>query len=154
MAESRAEMCACGENAEPLSLVESVGTELHEIDLKTVSIPALAYLGDAVMELLVRSALVEDGVSTAKSLNRAAMDFVRAPVQAAAMERILPFLTEEEAAAFRRGRNIGHTNTPKSATVAEYRNATGMEVLFGHLYLSHKMHRAKELFDLAYVRKK
>lgn len=119
-------------------------------DPKTVSTAALAYLGDAVIELFVRSLLVDRGVSSSKALNEKALEFVRAPAQAKAMERILPHLTEQECAVFHRGRNLGHTNTPKSATVAEYRNATGMETLFGYLHLTGKTARATELFLLAY----
>ena len=115
-----------------------------------MSTPGLAYLGDAVLELLVRERLLKSGCCTAKALNAKALDFVRAKAQAAAMERIFPLLTEEEAGAFRRGRNIGHTNTPKSATVAEYRNATGMEALFGYLHISGRQSRICELFALAY----
>jgi ribonuclease-3 family protein len=66
------------------------------------------------------------------------------------MKNILPLLDEQETAVFHRGRNIGHTNTPKSATVAEYRAATGMEALFGYLYLAEKEDRITELFDVAY----
>ncbi len=119
-------------------------------DPKTVSTAALAYLGDAVLELFVRSLLVDRGVSSSKALNAKALEFVRAPVQAKAMERILPLLGEEEIAVFHRGRNLGHTNTPKNATVAEYRNATGMEALFGFLHLTGNAERAAELFALAY----
>ena len=93
------------------------------MDLHTVGTAALAYLGDAVIELMVRERLVGMGYSSSKALNARALDFVRASAQAQAMERLLPHLTEEEEGAFRRGRNIGHTNTPKRATVAEYRNA-------------------------------
>ena len=121
-----------------------------QIDPRTASTAALAYLGDAVIELLVRERLVEAGYTSSKALNARALDFVRAAAQAAAMERLLPHLTEEEEAAFRRGRNIGHTNTPKRATVAEYRNATGMEALFGYLHATGQSGRAAELFELAY----
>ena len=117
---------------------------------KEISSGALAYLGDCVLELRVREFLVSSGISHAADLNRAALDFVRAAAQAAAMERLTPHLTEEEEGAFRRGRNIGHTNTPKSATVAEYRNATGMEALFGYLHIKGETARIKELFALAY----
>lgn len=119
-------------------------------DPKTVSTAALAYLGDAVIELFVRSKLVEEGVSSSKALNVKALEYVRAPAQAKAMERLLPHLSEEETAVFHRGRNVGHTNTPKSATVAEYRNATGMEALFGYLHLTGNAERAAELFVLAF----
>ena len=119
-------------------------------DSRTASNAALAYLGDAVLEVLVRTRLVEAGYTSAKSLNAHALDFVRAGAQARAMERILPHLNEEEDAVFHRGRNIGHTHTPKNATVGEYRNATGMEALFGFLSMMHREERIKELFEIAY----
>ena len=124
------------------------------IDERTVSTAALAYLGDAVIELLVRERLVEKGYSSSKSLNARALDFVRASAQAEAMERILPHLTDAEDAVFHRGRNIGHTNTPKRATVAEYRAATGMEALFGYLHIKGENERVRELFALAYPEEK
>ncbi len=118
--------------------------------LKTVSAAALAYLGDCVMELCVREYLVERGLSSSARLNAAALDFVRAPKQAEAMQRIYDLLSEEEMAVFKRGRNNGHSAAPKSATVAEYRAATGMEALFGWLKLAGREDRIKELFALAY----
>ena len=121
-----------------------------DIDVRTVSTAALAYLGDSVIELLVRKHLVNEGYSSSKSLNAHAKKFVSAKAQATAMEKLLPHLGEEEAAFFRRGRNVGHTNTPKSATVAQYRSATGMETLFGYLYLVGKEARTEELFLIAY----
>lgn len=120
------------------------------IDIRNVSTPALAYLGDCVIELCVREHLVQTGLSTSAHLNAAALDFVRAGAQAEAMKRLLPHLTEEEDAYFRRGRNIGHTNVPKRATVAEYRAATGMETLFGYLHVTGQTARIAELFALAY----
>lgn len=112
--------------------------------------PALAYLGDAVIELYVRERLVAAGYSTSASLNQRSLDYVRAGAQAEAMQKILPLLTDEEQAAFRRGRNIGHTNTPKGATVAQYRAATGMEVLAGYLHVQGKQARLCELLDTGY----
>ena len=119
-------------------------------DIHEISVPALAYLGDCVIELCVRRHLVDAGLSTSAHLNAAALDYVRAPAQAEAMKRLLPHLTEEEENYFRRGRNIGHTNVPKSATVSEYRAATGMEVLFGYLHVTGQNDRIEELFALAY----
>ena len=118
--------------------------------LNTYSTYALAYLGDSVIEICVREYLVKSGYSSSAKLNKKALDFVRAPMQAEAMKNLLPHLTEEEEAVFKRGRNIGHTNTPKSSTVAEYRSATGMETLFGYLHLAGRQERIKELFALAY----
>ena len=124
---------------------------MAEIDVRAVSTAALAYFGDSVIELLVRRRLVEEGYGSSKSLNSHARAFVSAPAQAAAMERLQAYLTDEELAVFRRGRNMGHTNTPRHATVAEYRSATGMETLFGYLYLTGNEARARALFDLAYA---
>ena len=120
-------------------------------DIREISVPALAYLGDCVIELCVRRYLVtEQGLSTSAHLNAAALDYVRAPAQAEAMQRILPLLTETEESYFRRGRNLGHGNVPKRATVSEYRAATGMEALFGYLHLTGQSDRIRELFALAY----
>jgi ribonuclease-3 family protein len=120
------------------------------LTLKEMSNAALAYYGDGVLELLVREHLVRKGLSTAAHLNAAARDYVTAPKQAEAMERLMPHLTEEEAVIYRRGRNNVHANVPKRATVAQYRAATGMECLFGALYLTGRQARALELFALAY----
>jgi ribonuclease-3 family protein len=115
-----------------------------------ISTAALAYLGDSVLEVCVREMLVKKGVSSAKNLNSVALRFVKAEAQADAIMKILSILSEEENAAYRRGRNIGHTNVPKSATVGQYRMATGFEALFGYLWLTDKKDRINELFMLAY----
>lgn len=117
------------------------------VDIAQMTVPALAYLGDSVLELRVRSYLVtEKGLSTAAHLNSAAMNYVTAPAQARAMERVLPLLDGEELAVYKRGRNGKGGNVPKSATSGEYRSATGMEVLFGWLYLRGADARIDELF--------
>lgn len=121
-----------------------------EQPIQTYSTASLAYLGDCVLELCVREHLVRQGMSSSAALNRHALEYVRATKQAEAMKKILPLLSEEEAAVFRRGRNIGHTNTPKSATVSEYRSATGMEALFGWLHLNGRRERIRILFAQAY----
>ena len=121
------------------------------MDIREISVPALAYLGDCVLELYVRRHLVEKGLSTSAHLNAAALDFVRASAQAEAMKRILPHLNETEENYFRRGRNMGHGNVPKRATVSEYRAATGMETLFGYLHLTGQKARIEALFSLAYL---
>ena len=121
------------------------------MDLREMSTPALAYLGDCVIELCVREHLVASGFSTSRNLNREALNFVRATAQAEAMKKLFPILTEDEEAFFRRGRNIGHTNVPKNATVSDYRTATGMEVLFGYLHVSGQKERIDELFRAAYL---
>ena len=113
---------------------------------------ALAYLGDSVIEVLARERLVSAGIPDSARFNLAAAKYVRATVQSDAVERILPLLDEAEAAVYRRARNVGHTNTPRSASPAEYRRATGMEALFGWLWLGGEegKTRARELFCAAY----
>ena len=118
--------------------------------LNTYSTASLAYLGDCVLEICVREHLVRSGFSSSARLNKKALDFVRAPCQAEAMKNILPHLTEEENAIFHRGRNMGHTNTPKASTVAEYRAATGLEALFGWLHLAGEKDRIHKLFCIGY----
>ena len=106
---------------------------------------ALAYLGDAVLELLVRQHLVETGISHAGELNALARDYVTAAKQSLGVEALLAELTEEEEAVYRRGRNAAGSH-PKSASVAEYRRATGMEALFGWLWLRGDTERLDILF--------
>lgn len=115
------------------------------------AVPELAYLGDSVMETCIRERLVRLGLCGSAKLNEAALSYVKATAQSMAVERLLPFLTEDEVATYKLGRNAGHgKNTPKSASVAEYRRATGLETLFGRLYLDGQTKRISELIDLAY----
>ena len=91
--------------------------------LEEMSAQPLAYLGDCVLELLVREHLVGKGLAKSAQLNKAALQFVSAPAQAKAMEKILPVLCADEEAYFRRGRNMSHSNIPRCATPEEYRTA-------------------------------
>jgi ribonuclease-3 family protein len=120
------------------------------VNVKEISTEALAYLGDSVIEVKVRELLVSRGVAGSGELNRRSLTFVKATAQAAAMHRLLPILTEEETAVFKRGRNMSGGNVPKSATMSEYRTATGMEVLFGYLHLLGQKERIDLLFEEAY----
>ena len=123
---------------------------MKDVNIKEISTEALAYLGDCVLEIRVRERLVNQGISGSGSLNRAALDYVKASNQAAAMHRIIPSLNAEEEQIYKRGRNMSGGNVPKSATVSEYRTATGMEVLFGYLHLLERYDRIDELFSAAY----
>lgn len=120
------------------------------VNIKEISTEALAYLGDSVIELKVRELLVHRGISGSGDLNRESLAFVKARAQAAAMHKIAELLTDEESAIYKRGRNMSGGNVPKSATMSEYRTATGMEVLFGYLHLTGQDARADELFRTAY----
>ena len=122
--------------------------QMTQQELLAMSSLALAHIGDAVFELLVRSWLCASGRATAQNLHRATVSYVCAPAQAARMERMLPLLTEEEAAQYRRGRNAHVHMIPKNATHREFAMATGLECLFGYLYLSGQTGRINELFQL------
>ena len=117
-----------------------------EDQLQSISSLGLAHLGDGVFELMGRSWLCLHGKATARNLHRATVTYVSAPAQAAALERIRPLLTGEEEAVFRRGRNAKPHAVPAAATREEYQTATGLEALFGWLYLRGETGRLNELF--------
>lgn len=108
---------------------------------------ALAYLGDAVYELMVRSRLCLNGIPTSKKLHQAALSYVAAPAQAEAAQTIQPLFTSEEQDVFRRGKNTHTAAIPQNASREEYRIATGLEALFGWLYLNGRKDRLCQLFD-------
>lgn len=116
--------------------------------LLNLSSLGLAHLGDSVFEVMVRSWLCLHGTAKAKDLHRATVRYVSAPAQAAAMERLRPHLSPEEEEVFRRGRNTAPHSVPKAASRGEYQTATGMEALFGWLYLQGRTERLNELFAL------
>ena len=121
---------------------------LPDDEIRAISSIGLAHLGDGVYELLVRAWLCAHGRATGKGLHRAAVELVKAPAQAERAERILPLLTEEEAAVYKRGRNA-HVNTiPHSASRADYLKATALECLLGDLYLRGRRERINELFTI------
>lgn len=116
-------------------------------ELLNMSSLGLAHLGDGVFELMVRAWLCLHGKVKVKDLHRATVRYVAAPAQAAAMERLLPLLTDEEADVYRRGRNTAPHSVPRAATRAQYQSATGLEALFGWLYLQGRTDRLNELFE-------
>ncbi|MBQ7907497.1 MAG: ribonuclease III [Clostridia bacterium] len=120
------------------------------IDITQTSAGALAYLGDSVLECLVREALVRKGFEKSANLNKEALNYVTAVNQYKAFGNIEAFLTDEEAAIFRRGKNSSHLNIPKSASPLEYKVATGFEAIFGYLRLKGYEDRIKVLFALSY----
>ena len=109
---------------------------------------ALAYLGDAYYELMVRAHLLEQGNMPASELNKRAKEYVTAVKQSEMVEALLPHLSETELAAYKRGRNAHSPHTPKSAAAVQYRRATGLESLFGYLYVKCETERALSLFRL------
>ena len=121
---------------------------LEEQDLRTYSPLTLAYIGDAIFELVVRTVLVERKNTQAEKLHKAATKIVKAETQALMIEALKEELTEEELAVFKRGRNAKAVTRAKNATMSEYRRATGFEALMGYLYLKGDMERMIELVRL------
>ena len=115
--------------------------------LLNLSSLGLAHLGDSVFEVMVRSWLCLHGKAKAKDLHRATVKYVAAPAQAVHYETIRSMLTEEEQDVFRRGRNTAPHSVPKSASRSQYQIATGLEALFGWLYLQGRTDRLNQLFD-------
>ena len=115
-------------------------------ELRAISAIGLAHMGDAVYETLVRTCLCVHGKATGKELHRATIALVCAQKQAELAQRVLPQLTEEELAVYKRGRNANVHAMPRSATPAQYHAATGLECLMGWLYLRGDKERAEQLF--------
>ena len=109
---------------------------------------ALAFVGDTVYDLLVRETLVSDANRPVNALHRLAVDKVKASAQAKAIKDILPLLSEEDEAVFKRARNTRTHHLPKNSNPADYHYATGLEALFGYLYLKGEMERIREIFRL------
>ncbi|MBR3290363.1 MAG: ribonuclease III [Clostridia bacterium] len=114
-----------------------------DVDTRGLSPITLAFVGDGVYELMVREYLAAQANRPANALHRQAVSMVRAEAQSAAMEKLTPLLTENELAVYKRGRNA-HT----ARNSDDYHRATGLEALFGYLYLSDKTDRLRELFSV------
>lgn len=112
---------------------------------------ALAYIGDGVYELFVRTKVIEEHENMpANKLHKKTVQYVKAHAQANSIDAMLPHLTEDETAVYKRGRNAKSNTTPKNADMADYRKATGFEALIGFLYLSGENERLHELMNIAY----
>ena len=122
--------------------------QLTSMQVNAISNLGLAHVGDGVYELMCRAYLCAKGDHTVKNLHKDSVQLVKAPTQAAFADKIKPFLTEEEMDYFRRGKNAHTHAAPKSASRAEYAKATGLEALFGALYLLGRTDRLNELFAI------
>ena len=122
---------------------------LSKQQIDAISNLGLAHMGDCVFEILCRGYLCAKGETTVDRLHRDTIAMVKATAQAKFVDKLLPFLTEEELAYYRRGKNAHVHAVPKSATPAEYAKATGLEALFGALYLAGRTERINELFKAA-----
>lgn len=121
---------------------------LEDTDIRTYSPLTLAYIGDAIYELVIRTILVEKGNTQVNKLNQRANRLVKASAQSEMIEKLKPHLTEEEMAVFKRGRNAKSYTMAKNATMSDYRRATGFEALMGYLYLTEQWERMLELIKL------
>lgn len=119
-----------------------------EADVRSFSPLTLAYIGDAVYDLIIRTVVVERGNRAANLLHKTTIKYVNAGAQAALIEALLQELTQEEAAVYKRGRNAKSHTAAKNASIEDYRKATGMEALIGYLYVSDRFDRILELVTL------
>ncbi len=126
--------------------------ELKDVDADSYSPLTLAYIGDCVYELAIRTLLVNKGNAPVNKLNKKASDLAKAPTQSKMITVLVEneLLTEEELAVYKRGRNAKSFSTAKNATVSDYRRATGFEALMGWLYLRGESRRALEIIKLAF----
>ena len=121
---------------------------MTKAEIDAISNLGLAHMGDCVYEMLVRAYLCGQGNKTVAQLHKQTITMVKATYQAAFVDKMLPLLNEEEMTHYRRGKNSHVHAVPKSATPAQYAKATGLEALFGYLFLSGQKDRANEIFNL------
>ena len=119
--------------------------EIPPVDVKTYSPLTLAYMGDGVFDLIIRSVVVGKGNTKASQLHLRTSQIVKAHSQAVLIETLVPYLTEEEMDVYRRGRNAKSPTMAKNASMSDYRKATGLEALIGYLYVTDQFERAVEL---------
>ena len=122
--------------------------ELENTDIRTYSPLTLAYIGDAIYELVIRTILVEKGNTQVNKLHQRASKLVKASAQSAIIEKLKPYLTDEEMGVFKRGRNAKSFTMAKNASMSDYRRATGFEALMGYLYLTEHWDRMLELIKI------
>lgn len=129
------------------NIFTDICTPLTETQARLYSPLTLAFLGDAVYSLMVRNMLTLSANKPTGKLHKESIGYVNASFQAEMIKSLLPLLTEEETAVFKRGRNAHSSHSPKNQSADDYRYATGFEALFGYLYLCGKTDRLKELFN-------
>lgn len=132
------------------SLIRKLKKEFacEEVDIKAYSPLTLAYIGDSIYDVIIRTVVVERGNRSAHNLHKMAIKYVNAGVQAAMADSLLEILSGEELAVYKRGRNAKSYTKAKNSTVNEYRKATGLEALFGYLYLQDSLDRVIELIKI------
>lgn len=130
--------------------IETILTPEEMPDLRQLSSLSLAFVGDSVYEMFVRTKILSSGSRPARELHKIAVGYVKAKAQATAILSILEHLTEEETEIYKRGRNTHIHTVPKNADMNDYRQATGLEALVGFLYLSGQKERLTEILELAF----
>ncbi len=128
---------------EELNLIQYIKErmDLPDMDIKTYSPLTLAFIGDVVYDLIIRTIVVENGNAPVNKLHKKVSSLVKAPAQMELFHRIEDKLTQEELAVYKRGRNAKSFTSAKNASITEYRAATGLEALIGYLYLNNKFTR-------------
>lgn len=121
-----------------------------EADIRTVNPLTLAYIGDCIYEMVMRTVMTAEHNTKAGQLHRMTTKYVKADAQSEMMKTLEPVLTEEELAVFHRGRNAKSGSSAKNADIGSYRRATGFEAVMGYLYLTEQVDRMLELIKLAY----
>ncbi len=126
-----------------LSLLGKIKKEFEckEVDVRAYSPLTLAYVGDAVYEVVIRTVIAERANRAANELHKRAVKYVQAGAQAAMITALQEILTEDEMAVFKRGRNAKSNTSAKNASITDYRKATGFEALIGFLYLTDQTER-------------
>ncbi len=130
--------------------IESVLSNDKIPEINTLSPLTLAFLGDSVYEMFIRTKILSLGNRPASELHKIAVSYVKAKAQATAAHKILDILTEEEQAIYKRGRNTNIHTVPKNADMADYRHATALEALIGYLYIKGENERLTEILNLAF----
>lgn len=130
-----------------LSILQQIRVqfECKEVDIKTYSPLTLAYIGDGIFDMVIRSIVVDRGNTSANQLHQHTSHIVKAATQAKMMNAIMGQLSDEERDVYRRGRNAKSHTMAKNASMSDYRNATGFEALMGYLYLTDQLGRIMEL---------
>ena len=121
-----------------------------QVNPKLLSPLTLAFIGDAVYELLVRERIVQEGNMPVNAMHNKTVAKVKASAQSEVFEKLLPYLSEDQTAILKRGRNAHSNTSPKHAELSDYRRATGVEALYGYLYLKGEKQRIEEIFSITY----
>ena len=131
--------------------IDEILTAEEKPDVRQLSSLSLAFIGDSVYEMFVRTKILSSGSRPARDLHKIAVGYVKAKAQSTAILSILDDLTEEETEVYKRGRNTNIHTVPKNADMNDYRQATGLEALVGYLYITGQNERLTKVLELAFA---